>query len=174
MTTKKMLMVTFLLSLEAVHAQPERPPDIKQAGAMAKKYYEEHLTPGGAGPRGGGNGIDAMRGTFLPSPGPGLNYSASVSTAGDVNGDGYADVIVGANHYSSNTGRAYIYFGGPTMNNAPDVIMTGEATGNLFGSSVSTAGDVNGDGYADVIVGAYGYSSSMGRAYILFRRTHHG
>ncbi len=93
-------------------------------------------------------------------------FGWSVSTAGDVNGDGYDDVIVGAYGYSSGTGRAYIYYGGPSMDNVADVTMTGEATGNYFGHSVSTAGDVNGDGYSDVIVGAYGYSSSTGRAYI--------
>jgi hypothetical protein len=79
-------------------------------------------------------------------------FGYSVSTAGDVNGDGYADVIVGAPGYLSNTGRAYIYYGGPSMNNIADVILTGEAADNYFGHSVSTAGDVNGDGYADVIV----------------------
>ena len=93
-------------------------------------------------------------------------FGRSVSTAGDVNGDGYSDVIVGAARYSSNTGRAYIYFGGEILNNIPDVTMTGEGTGNFFGGSVSTAGDVNGDGYSDVIVGASGYSAATGRAYI--------
>ena len=95
-------------------------------------------------------------------------FGYSVSTAGDVNGDGYSDVIVGANEYSSHTGRAYIYFGGASMNNAADVTMTGEAANDDFGISVSTAGDVNGDGYTDVIVGAYGYSSFTGRAYIYY------
>ena len=42
--------------------------------------------------------------------------------------------------------------------------MTGEATYNEFGYSVSSAGDVNGDGYSDVIVGAYVYSTGTGRA----------
>ena len=55
------------------------------------------------------------------------NFGCSVSTAGDVNGDGYADVIVGASGYSSYTGRAYIYYGGASMNNVADVTMTGEA-----------------------------------------------
>ena len=41
------------------------------------------------------------------------------------------------------------------MDNVADLTMTGEATNNYFGNSVSSAGDVNGDGYADVIVGAY-------------------
>jgi hypothetical protein len=95
-------------------------------------------------------------------------FGYSVSTAGDVNGDGYADVIIGAPNYSSSTGRAYIYYGGLTPHTTPDVIMTGEAVNNNFGYSVSKAGDVNGDGYSDVIVGAYGYSSYTGRAYIYF------
>ncbi|MBK8553934.1 MAG: FG-GAP repeat protein [Ignavibacteria bacterium] len=93
---------------------------------------------------------------------------ASVSSAGDVNGDGYSDVIAGAREYSAGTGRAYILFGGASMNNIEDVTMTGEAGGNKFGTSVSSAGDLNGDGYSDVIVGADGYSSSTGRAYIFF------
>ena len=92
----------------------------------------------------------------------------SVSDAGDVNGDGYSDVIAGAYDYSSSTGRAYIYFGGASMNNTIDVTMTGETAFSNFGNSVSGAGDVNGDGYSDVIAGAFGYNSSTGRAYIYF------
>ena len=96
------------------------------------------------------------------------SFGLSVSSAGDVNGDGYDDVIVGAFGYSTSTGRAYIYFGGAAMNNVADVIMTGETTNSRYGYWVSSAGDVNGDGYSDVIVGAYLYSSSTGRAYIYF------
>ncbi|MBK8981996.1 MAG: FG-GAP repeat protein [Ignavibacteria bacterium] len=54
------------------------------------------------------------------------------------------------------------------MDTAADVTMTGETTNNIFGNSVSSAGDVNGDGYTDVIVGAYGYSINTGRSYIYF------
>ena len=97
-------------------------------------------------------------------------FGRSVSAAGDVNGDGYSDMIVGAEGYASSTGRAYIYFGGASMNNTADVIMTGEAPSNYFGRSVSTAGDVNGDGYSDVIVGAYGYSSRYRQGIYIFRR----
>jgi len=93
-------------------------------------------------------------------------FANSVSSAGDVNGDGYSDVIVGAIGYSLYTGKAYIYFGGASMNNSADVTMTGEASNNFFGISVSSAGDVNGDGYLDLIAGAYGYSSNTGRSYI--------
>jgi FG-GAP repeat len=108
----------------------------------------------------GGDEIDAMRENFIPSPGVGVNFGYSVASAGDVNGDGFADAIVRADAYSSYTGRAYIYFGGTTMNTAPDVILMGGTTNSVFGYSVSTAGDVNGDRYADVIVGAYSYSTS--------------
>ena len=95
-------------------------------------------------------------------------FGCSVSTAGDVNGDGYSDVIVGANGYSSHTGRAYVYYGGALMNNIADVIITGEATNNYFGYSVSTAGDVNGDGYSDVIVGASGYNAQYRQGLCLY------
>ncbi len=96
-------------------------------------------------------------------------FGISVRSAGDVNGDGYSDVIIGADrNYSSWTGGANIYFGGSSMNNTADVILVGEAAYNLFGFSVSSAGDVNGDGFSDVIVAAYGYYSNTGRAYIYF------
>jgi hypothetical protein len=94
------------------------------------------------------------------------NFGNSVSSAGDVNGDGYSDVILGAKGYNTTTGRAYIYLGGSLMNNSADLTMTGETTGNYFGESVSSAGDVNGDGYSDVIVGAGGNSGYIGKAYI--------
>jgi len=96
------------------------------------------------------------------------NFGASLSSAGDVNADGYSDIIIGASVYNTYTGRAYIFWGGTNMNNTADVIMSGENVFNGFGYSVSTAGDVNKDGFTDVIVGAYGYDSNRGRAYIYY------
>ena len=93
-------------------------------------------------------------------------FGESVSSAGDVNGDGYSDVIIGADGFISHTGKAYLFFGGTSMNNTPDATMTGETTNNFFGRSVSTAGDVNGDGYTDLIVGAFKNSSETGRVYL--------
>jgi len=95
-------------------------------------------------------------------------FGVSVSSAGDVNGDGYSDVIVGANGYSNFKGRAYIYFGGSMMNNTADVVLTGELISNYYGWTVSNAGDVNGDGFSDVIVGAPLYNSFVGSAYIYY------
>jgi hypothetical protein len=85
-------------------------------------------------------------------------FGSSVSSAGDVNNDGYDDFIAGTSP-SSATGRAYIYLGGPSMDNIADVTITGSGSYNAFGNSVSCAGDVNNDGYDDVIVGAYGYAA---------------
>lgn len=98
-------------------------------------------------------------------------FGVSVSTAGDVNGDGYSDVIIGAYSYGSSVGRAYLFYGGAAMDNSVDVAMTGEGSGNWFGVSVATAGDLNGDGYSDVVVGAFGYANNSGRAYVYFGGT---
>ncbi len=116
----------------------------------------------------GGSGADNVPDLILTGAAAGNFFGVSVSSAGDVNGDGYGDVIVGANGYGGHTGRAYVYFGGPNANNVVDLTLTGEATNNEFGLSVSSVGDANGDGYADVIVGAYGYSTYTGRAYVYF------
>ncbi len=97
----------------------------------------------------------------------------SVARAGDVNGDGYSDVIVGAPNYTNgntNEGRAYVYYGSDT-GLATTPAWTAESNQDLayFGGWVATAGDVNGDGYSDVIVGAWSYSNGQtdeGRAYV--------
>lgn len=95
-------------------------------------------------------------------------FGWAVSGAGDVNGDGFADVLVGANGFNSSTGKAYIFFGGSSMNSVADVVFNGEAAGNIFSSSVSNAGDVNGDGYSDILIGADQYGSNAGRAYVYY------
>jgi len=97
-------------------------------------------------------------------------FGTSVSDAGDVNADGYSDVIVGApnNDFGGgNDGRAYVYFGGPVMNNIADILLNEGLGNDLFGTSVSSAGDVNGDGYGDLIIGAHNFDSK-GAAYIYF------
>jgi hypothetical protein len=94
-------------------------------------------------------------------------FGYSVGTAGDVDGDGYDDVVVGAWRFDGSVGRVYIYGGGPEgVSAAPLFTITGEAMENWFGKSVGTAGDVNGDDFADLVVGAYGYNTWTGRAYV--------
>jgi FG-GAP repeat/Dockerin type I domain len=91
------------------------------------------------------------------------DFGASVSGAGDVNNDGYNDVIIGALNYNNSIGRAYIYSG---IDGSEIRTLDGESVSDRFGRSVSDCGDINKDGYADVIVGAHGYNISTGRAYI--------
>jgi hypothetical protein len=105
-------------------------------------------------------------------------FSWSVASAGDVNGDGYSDVIVGAYTSFDNTffgeGLAYIYYGSATgLNTVPAATLDDADQSNaFFGYTVACAGDVNGDGYSDVIVGAYGYdepgSVNEGKAFLYY------
>jgi hypothetical protein len=106
----------------------------------------------------------------------------SVAGAGDVNGDGLADLIVGAyfaDPGDSNAGESYVVFG--KANSTPVDLaalglggfrMDGIDAGDFSGFSVSGAGDVNGDGLADVIVGADraapGGDSDAGESYVVF------
>jgi len=88
----------------------------------------------------------------------------SVSRAGDFNCDGYDDVVVGAPAQFTNSGRAFLLYGGkiipPEIDVGTDVIgdngfvINGIEFRDLVGSSGTFAGDINGDGYPDVILGA--------------------
>jgi len=81
-------------------------------------------------------------------------FGHSVSGTGDINGDGFADVVVGA--WQAN--RAFVYLGGAAGTSTMAAATLSGPSGN-FGVSVSDGGDVNGDGYADVAVGAYNAST---------------
>jgi len=113
----------------------------------------------------------------------------SVSTAGDINGDGIADLIIGAFRAAPNgnidAGASYVVFGGggvgssgginlSALNGRNGFVINGIAAGDYSGSSVSNAGDINGDGIADLIIGARGAdpngNSYTGASYVVFGR----
>ena len=90
----------------------------------------------------------------------GARFGYAVASAGDVNGDGYADVIVGEPYRDvegTDQGRALVYEGSAAgLPTAASWIKGGSMGGDWYGQSVASAGDVNGDGYGDVIIGAPG------------------
>ena len=97
----------------------------------------------------------------------------AIGGAGDVNGDGFDDVIVGAYGGNNGTGAAYVvlgpFSGTSSLANA-DATLIGETAGDFAGTSVSGAGDVNGDGFDDVIVGAWLHDAgdyATGSAYLV-------
>jgi len=120
----------------------------------------------------GGSSMDTIPDVTVTGVNPGDSFGSSMAYAGDVNGDNFADVLVGAYDAFVNTaGKAYLYFGGVSMDSIADVVMNGEEVADVFGASVSFAGDVNGDGYSDVIVGALNNDAAgmdAGKAYIFF------
>ena len=81
----------------------------------------------------------------------------SARGAGDVNGDGYDDVVVGAADNGDEAGVAVLFYGSPAGLRSPDgpadTVVSGEP-GSDFGTSVAGVGDVDADGYDDVVVGA--------------------
>jgi hypothetical protein len=89
-----------------------------------------------------------------------------------VNGDGHADLVVGAygnDAGGADAGRAYVFHGGPAADTTADIVLTGLAAGDQFGWSVGTAGDLRGDGFSDLVAGAYwndAAGTDAGAAYV--------
>jgi len=99
-------------------------------------------------------------------------FSWPMDDAGDINGDGWNDVIVGDANYDAppdvDVGRAYVYFLGPGMDDIPDLVITGSAAYQECGFDVSSAGDMNGDGRDDLAVGVQNFGGSRGRVCIFW------
>ena len=153
---------------------------------------ETYVIYGGASAPGTGgrfnlSTLDGTNGFILSGIDRDDNSGQSVSSAGDVNGDGYDDLIIGAGNADPNgrnSGETYIVYGGASAPGTDGVLdlsdldgsngftLTGIDGFDYSGSSVSSAGDVNGDGYDDLIIGAFSAApngdSEAGETYIVY------
>jgi hypothetical protein len=110
---------------------------------------------------GGSQAISTVPNWTYLSKTPQAELGHQVAGVGDVNGDGYDDLLIGATYGADpgrveRTGSAMVFHGGPEgPSHQPDWQVFGTATGDNTGFSVGAAGDVNGDGFYDVLVGSW-------------------
>src|SRR6267154_620100 len=111
------------------------------------------------------------------------DYAGAAVSAGDINGDGLTDLLIGAPSAAPNglySGAAYVVFGKASgfpaslelssLNGSNGFQINGDSAYSLAGSSIASAGDVNGDGITDIIIGAHGANGKSGAAYVVFGR----
>ncbi len=128
---------------------------------------------------GSATGIAAVPDVSLASPVGGFAYfGTSVAGAGDVDGDGFADLIIGASIQATpedDEGNAFVFYGSATgVATVPELTIDNpnDDDDGWFGASAAGVGDVNGDGLADVVVGAHRQgAANEGAAYLFLGRT---
>jgi hypothetical protein len=102
----------------------------------------------------------------------------ALDNAGDINGDGVPDLIIGAANANSGAGESYVVFGNATrsagaslslasLNGSNGFKIPGLTAGDSSGAAVAGVGDIDNDGYDDIAVGAPGFSSFKGRVYVV-------
>ena len=141
------------------------------AGAQQGVVYVFHST-GSAGIVATGAGSAE---SIISGEAAGDQFGANRIAIGDVNGDGYGDLIVGAEARNAgagaNQGAVYVFYSSGTTGitaagaGSASVIITGQAAGNRFGSNVAVD-DLTNDGYDDVIIGGAGAAAGLGAVYL--------
>jgi hypothetical protein len=124
------------------------------------------------------NGLDGTDGFVVPGVVASGWLGVSVSTAGDINGDGITDLVLGGFLANSGLGASYIIFGSRSpfpasfnltqLNGTNGFTIPGVAAGGSLGCSVSSAGDINGDNITDLVLGAAGANVTRGATYVIF------
>ena len=149
----------------------DAPPDFTPVIAIAPKSVDE---------------LDGVNGFAIFGEANGDVAGVSVASAGDFDGDGFDDIVLGANFNDPGginaAGAAYLVFGGASFDTVDLSVIaagvggfkiSGENVGDFAGKAVSSAGDLNGDGFDDLIIGATGNDSSgsdAGSSYVLLGR----
>jgi hypothetical protein len=155
---------------------------------------ETYLVYGGASIGSSGifelSSLDGTNGFVLNGITAGDRSGYSVSSAGDFNGDGYDDILIGAHKSDPNgiseAGETYLVYGGTaigssgifelsSLDGTTGFVLNGITAGDFSGYSVSSAGDFNGDGYDDILIGAYKSDpngiSDAGETYLVYGGT---
>ena len=126
----------------------------------------------GAAHRFGGTaaGVSNTASESLVGDSAGEWFGVAVAGAGDVNGDGFGDLVVGAHAWNGIVGRVYLFVGAASgLSSTADTTLSGIDPLDNFGRAVDGAGDVNMDGYDDVVIGVFNGAGAYGSVVV-----HHG
>ncbi len=124
---------------------------------------------------GSANGLSASTDWTVEADQENAQFGWVVANAGDVNNDNYDDVIIGSLLYDNgevDEGKAFVYYGSASgLSASPDWTYESNQANAKLGNSVATAGDVNGDGYDDIVVGSVHYDNgedNEGKAFVYY------
>ncbi|MFA7418794.1 MAG: T9SS type A sorting domain-containing protein [Melioribacteraceae bacterium] len=130
------------------------------AGSRGKGYAKLYF---------GGSPFDTLNCIRFQSHEQFTAYSGSFAGDGDLNGDGYKDFVLGATYDIFQLGKIFIHFGKAKVDTLADKTITGKAPYYFFGSRMAMNGDLNGDGYDDLVVSAPNDDvDAHGRVYVFF------